>query len=317
MPGTDIGEALRIVLGELPDLPYLPELPARGPGAEMIGRSAGLLVDMPVEVYAGRWRMAGRSGRDARRTADLFARDLDEVTAQASEYAGPLKLQSAGPWTLAAGLDLPIGGSLLRDAGAVRDLTSSLAEGLARHVAAVRARVPGAAPLLQLDEPNLPAVLAGRVPTESGLGVLAPVEAGVAAEALREVIQAAGVPVIVHSCAAGVPVRLLRDAGASAVSLDLALVDDLDALGEAIDAGMGLFAGAAPTGGALPSSAKIAAGVREVWHRLGFAATTMAATVVVTPACGLAATPTAQVRALLTACREAGRRLSDDSDDAR
>ena len=31
----------RTVLGELPDLPYLPELPARGPGADMIGRGAG------------------------------------------------------------------------------------------------------------------------------------------------------------------------------------------------------------------------------------------------------------------------------------
>ncbi len=31
LPGTDPAEAMRIVLGELPDLPHLVELPARGP----------------------------------------------------------------------------------------------------------------------------------------------------------------------------------------------------------------------------------------------------------------------------------------------
>ena len=58
LPGTDIAEAQRVVLGELPDLPHLPELPDRGPGADMIGRSAALLVDLPVELYAG--ALAGR-----------------------------------------------------------------------------------------------------------------------------------------------------------------------------------------------------------------------------------------------------------------
>ena len=36
MPGTDPAEAMRIVLGELPDLPHLAELPARGPGADPV-----------------------------------------------------------------------------------------------------------------------------------------------------------------------------------------------------------------------------------------------------------------------------------------
>ncbi len=39
MPGTDPAEAVRIVAGELPDFPYLP---ARGRGADLIGRTAGL-----------------------------------------------------------------------------------------------------------------------------------------------------------------------------------------------------------------------------------------------------------------------------------
>src|SRR5262245_13483822 len=169
MPGTDVGEAQRIVLGELPELPHLPELPARGPGADMIGRGAALLVELPVELYAARWRVAARPGHDLRVARDLLERDLDALTEQATEFAGTVKVQAAGPWTLAASLDLPIGGVVLRDPGAARDLASSLAEGLRAHVAELRARLPHATVLLQLDEPSLPAVLEGRVPTESGL----------------------------------------------------------------------------------------------------------------------------------------------------
>ena len=90
----------------------------------MIGRSAGFLVDMPVQLYAGRWQIAPRAGKDLRRTADLLERDLDQATEQGDGYAGPFKIQSAGPWTLSTGVDLPIGGRLLRDAGARLLLTT-------------------------------------------------------------------------------------------------------------------------------------------------------------------------------------------------
>jgi Cobalamin-independent synthase, Catalytic domain len=312
LPGTDIAEAQRVVLGELPDLPHLPELPARGPGADIIGRSAGLLVDLPVELYAARWRAASRAGVDLRRTLDRLERDLDQMTEQADGYAGAFKVQSAGPWTLAAEIDLPIGGRMLRDPGAVRDLTASLAEGLARHVTEVRSRVPGASVILQLDEPSLPSVLAGRVPTESGFSVLPPVEASTATEQLRQVVDAAGVPVVVHCCAPGAPVGLIRSAGAAAVGLDLALVGDLDELGDALDGGLGLLATAGVGAAAqAPKSAEVADRVRELWSRLGFPLSTVANQVVVTPACGLARVTPDYARAALRACREAGQRLSE------
>ncbi|MFG1913753.1 methionine synthase [Micromonospora sp. NPDC048898] len=316
LPGTDIGEAQRVVLGELPELPHLPELPARGPGADMIGRSAGLLVELPVEVYAGRWRVAPRPGRDLRRAADLMERDLDQLAEQAEEYDGPIKVQAAGPLTLAASLELPIGGRLLRDPGAVRDLTGSLAEGLRAHVAAVARRLPRASVLLQLDEPSLPTVLAGRVPTESGLGAYRAVESVDAAALLREVVDAVGVPTLVHCCAPDVPLELIRSTGAVAVALDLDLVTKLDPLGEAIDAGLGLLAGAAPTrppsAGGAPTSAQIADRVRQVWDRLGFPRRQLAEQVVLTPACGLAGATPQYARAVLAACRDAGRRLAED-----
>jgi hypothetical protein len=312
LPGTDIREAVRTVLGELPELPHLPELPDRGPGADMIGRAAGLLVDLPVDLWVGRWRLAPHPGRDARRTADLWARDLDALTDEADGYTGPLKVQCAGPWTLAAGIDLPVGGRVLRDPGAVRELTASLGEGLARHVAEVGRRVPGAQVLLQLDEPSLPAVLAGQVPTESGFSVLPVVEVDRAEQALRQVIEAAGVPVVVHCCATDAPVTLLRDAGAAGVALDLDLVKDLDPLGEAIEAGAYLFAGAVPTS-ADANSRAAADRVLDLWRRLGFPVERLAGQVAVTPACGLAGVSPESARAALRACREAGRRLLDEA----
>ncbi|MEW2442186.1 methionine synthase [Micromonospora marina] len=316
LPGTDIAEAQRIVLGELPALPHLPELPARGPGADIIGRTAGLLVELPVELYAARWRIAPRPGRDLRRARDLMERDLDQLAEQAEEYAGPVKVQAAGPFTLAAVLELPIGGRMLRDPGAVRDLAGSLGEGLRGHVEAVTRRLPRASVLLQLDEPSLPAVLAGRVPTESGFGTHRPVETEVARGLLRDVIEAAGVPALVHCCAPDVPLELIRTAGAAGVALDLSLVADLDPLGEAIDAGLGLLAGAAPTlpppSGRAPTSAEVADRVRRVWDQLGFPRRRLAEQVVVTPACGLAGATPGYARAVLTACRDAGRRLAED-----
>jgi len=320
LPGTDVVEAVKLVFGELTALPHLPELPARGPGADMIGRGAGLLSELPVELYAGRWRVAARPGRDLRRTRDLLDRDLDALTAAGDGYRGPLKLQAPGPWTLAASLDLPVGGRVLRDHGATRDLAASLADGLRTHVADVARRVPGASLLLQIDEPSVPAVLAGRVPTESGLHTLRSVESSTAESTLRSIVEMVGVPVVVHCCAPGLPLGLVRGAGAAAVSLDLAIfdqanVDVLDALGELLDAGLGLFAGAVPTvpldEGRPPSSQEVADAVTALWRRLGFPLDRIPAQVVITPACGLAGATAEYARAALGTSVEAAKRLSE------
>ncbi|GAA1749965.1 methionine synthase [Luedemannella helvata] len=312
LPGTDIREAVKVVLGELPDLPHLPELPNRGPGADLIGRTAGLLIELPVELYAGRWRVAAHPGRDLLRTHDLRERDLDALTELGEGLTGPLKVQAAGPWTMAASVELPIGGRLLRDHGAARDVCESLTEGLAVHVAEVSRRLPGAQVVLQLDEPWLPAVLAGTVPTESGWQTLRAVPEAAVRDSLRSLVDTVGVPVVVHSCAADVPVRLLREAGVRGVGLDLSLLTDLDPLGEALDAGMGLLAGAAPSvAGRAPTSAQVADKVRALWHRLGFPAAQAAHQVVVTPTCGLAGASMTYARDVLRACRDAGRRLAE------
>ena len=133
------------------------------------GRSR-MLVDIYGEVVPSGWRVSRRPGRDTSRAKDFLAWDLD---AAQERYAGAewVKVQVCGPWTLAAMLEVPSGHRALTDPGAVDDLATSLAEGLAAHVAEVAKRVPGAGVVVQIDEPALPAVLTGSLPTASGFGV--------------------------------------------------------------------------------------------------------------------------------------------------
>lgn len=316
-PGTDVDEAIRTVLGELTDLPYLPELPARGVGAELIGRTAGLLVDMPVEVQPSGWRVTARPGRDVRRARDLLTRDLDTLQAQAETYAGALKVQFAGPWTLAAGVELPSGHRVVSDHGATRDMAASLAEGLRAALSELAARLPQATVVLQLDEPSLPTVLAGGVPTPSGYGTVAAVEESVVESTLRDVLDVGAIGSrVVHCCAPDVPVALLRAAGADAVSVDLALITsaDYDALGEAADAGTFLWLGVIPAVDAEVTLAAARGRVEQLWSALGFDPGRLAAAVVPTPACGLAGASPAYARRAMALVRDVGRALLDLTD---
>jgi methionine synthase II (cobalamin-independent) len=319
MPGEDPREALRVVLGELPDLPHLPELPARGPGADLVGRGAGVLVDMHVDLQPSGWRFVDRPGRDVRRARDLLERDLDALEELAADYSGPLKVQLAGPWTLAASVELTRGDKALADPGACRDLAQSLAEGTAAHVAAVRRRVPGARVVVQVDEPSLPAVLDGRVPTASGYGRLPAVERPVAEAALAEVLaagtRAGAEATAAHCCAAGAPVDLLRAAGAHAVLLDAGLLTERDdeALGEAVEAGLALGLGLVPSTdpAAPPDPRRLADPARRLWNRLGFAPEQLADRILVTPSCGTAGASPRWATSALRLAREVGRILAE------
>jgi methionine synthase II (cobalamin-independent) len=314
MPGTDAREAARTVVGELEALPHLPELPGRGPGADMIGRGAGLLAELYAQVEPSGWRFADRPGRDTRRAHSWLGEDLDALEEFTQGWKGPLKVQAVGPWTLAAAIELKHGEKALADPGACRDIAGSLTDGLVAHLAEVRRRVPGARLVLQLDEPSLPAVLAGQVRTASGFQRLRAVDRQVAEQTLREVVRAVDVPVAVHCCAPGVPVGLLRRAGAAAVSLDLALLTERDdeAIGEAVEGGTSILAGVLPAVDApLSDPAGSVAVVRRLWRRLGFDPESLARRVVVTPSCGLAGASPAQARRVLSQSVMAARSLAD------
>lgn len=317
MPGEDPAEATRVVLGELPGFAHLPELPGRGLGADLIGRGSTFLVDLPVDLQVSGWRFVDRPGRDLRQANDLFARDTDILEDLAQDYAGPLKLQVTGPWTLAGAVELHYGDKAVADAGAVRDLVQSLAEGVRRHVADFTRRLPNARIVLQVDEPSVPGVLAGRVPTASGFGMLDAVDVPVVragiADVLTAAVEAGAARTVVHCCARRPPLELFREAGATGLSFDATVQTDEDALGAAIEAGTTLYLGVVPGADAeLGRLGDTVAGVRRLWHRLGFAPVLLPDSVVLTPTCGLAGASPAYARAALRRVREAGRAISED-----
>lgn len=319
-PGTDVLESARTVMGELGvpgGLPHLAELPGRGPGADLVGRGAALLVDMPVDLQPSGWRLVDHGGRDLARAAAMLAEDLDVLAEVAQGWTGRLKLQAAGPWTLAAGLALTRGERSVVDPGARRDLADSLAEGLARHVADVRRLVPGAEVVVQLDEPSLPGVLKGGIPTVSGFGRLPAIEPPEAQGSLRRVLDAVtgagAVETLVHCCAPDAPLALMRGAGAGGLALDLSLLGPRawEGVAVAVEAGVRLWAGAVATSGPVPAATDVADAVRVPWRRVGLPGAGLLS-VVLTPACGLAGASPDRARAVLVRVREAADALTQE-----
>ena len=314
LPGEDPREAVRLVFGELPDLPHLPELPARGPGADMVGRACAVLVDLHVDLQPTGWRVVNRPGRDEHRAVDFLKRDLDALEEVGEGYTGPVKVQVAGPWTLAATVELNRGDKVLADAGAVRDLTASLTDGIRGHLDELRRRLPGASWVLQVDEPMLPAVLLGSVRTASGFGSLRAVDGPDVTTALRALFTAMGeVFPVLHCCAARPPLQLMGETGAGALSVDGATLTtrDDDDLGALFEAGKALFLGVIPSlgPGVPPSPREAADPARALWNRLGLDPENLARQVVPTPACGLAGASTGWAHTALRLVRQAGQVL--------
>ncbi|HVF20027.1 MAG TPA: methionine synthase [Mycobacteriales bacterium] len=317
MPGDDPAESCRVLAGELPDLPFLPELPSRGPGSDLLGRAASILVDLHVDLQPSGWRLTSRAGVDERRARDLLRRDLDALEVAFAGYAGPLKLQVCGPWTLCAGVELPRGDRALADPVARRDVSESLAEGLRVHVADVAARVPGATLIVQLDEPGLSAVRDGRIPTASGFGAIAAVPDADLSDGLRAAVDACGVPTGVHCCADDPALGVLAASGAVFLSVDSAKLvprRDYDPIGESFERGVVLLLGVVPSLDVdldRTSVADAAAPARALGRALGVPPADLADRVVVTPTCGLAGASPAYARAALHRLTEVGRSLAE------
>jgi methionine synthase II (cobalamin-independent) len=323
MPGGDqaaFDEAVKLALGELPDLPHLPEVPGRGAIASMTGRSLAVVSELGADLQPAGWRLTGSdgSGVDHRRARSLLAQDLDGFEEQAQGLTGTLKVQVAGPWTLAATVEKPRGDKVLSDVGARRELAQALAEGVRDHVRDVRRRVPGVDRIVvQVDEPALPAVLSGKVPTASGFhrhrSVDRP-EASAALEWVLEAIAAEGGEPWVHSCAAGAPLGLLRGAGARGLSVDLGRMTaaDHDVLAEALESGDSVVLGVLP--GTDPASSPRDSDVTERVLRwldmLGLDPATIGGSLVLSPTCGLAGASQSWARQALVLLRESARHLT-------
>ncbi len=116
---------------------------------------------------------------------------LADVAGTEESPARDFKVQLRGPLSLAAGLHLHNGERALIDHGARRDIAESLAAGVGDFLARVGTAVPGARLVVQIDEPDVAAVLAGTIPTSSGYRTLRSVPGQEVTETWRLVIDAA------------------------------------------------------------------------------------------------------------------------------
>lgn len=298
-PGTSARAAATAVSQTCDGLPHLPELPARGPGGDMIGRAMARIAkvagDLAVHTALGGWRLSGSPGRDLSRADGYWSEDLDAIEERFEGHVGPFKVQLAGPLTLAASVEDRAGEKLLRDAGAVRDLAGASAQAWLDLIAEVRRRLPGADVIMQVDEPLLADVLSGKVPTQSTWTTYPAVARTDATGLLQTVRAAHGGEAVLHCCAEEVPFDVLADAGFAA-SFDMALVGAaaVEAVGHHIDAGRRVFLGV--------EAASVTAGVAAVTRfgrAVGYAGHEWAGHVVMTPPCDLLDMPMAQACATM------------------
>ncbi|MBX7430660.1 methionine synthase [Mycobacterium sp. Y57] len=319
-PGTSARTAAEVVVGELHRLPHLVELPGRGVGADMIGRAAALLVDINLDTVARGYRVSAGRSAATRRAASLLDEDIDALE-EAWETAGlhgsdrVVKVQAPGPVTLAAHVELPGGHRAITDAGAVRDLTTSLAEGMAAHRGQLMRRLQTPV-VVQFDEPALPAALAGRLTGVTSLSPVHPVDEGVVVALLDECAAAVDGALAVHSCSVDLPWKLLQRSAVAAMSVDVQALSaaDLDGIGEFIESGRTVLLGAVPATAPAtrPSVEQIAAAVAAVTDRLGFARTVLADRVGITPSCGLAGATPAWARTAVELVQRAADAFAED-----
>jgi len=321
-PGTSARDAAEIVVGELHTLPHLVELPARGVGADLIGRSGALLVDIGIDTVPRGYRIASRRNAVTRRAVSLLDEDVDALE-EAWEKAGlrggtrTVKLQAPGPITLAAQLELPNGHRAITDAGALRDVAGSLAEGVSALRAQVARRLETPV-VVQFDEPLLPAALAGRLTGVTSLTPVHPVDEPVGISLLDDYVSAVQADVVLHSCAPELPWKMLQRSTIQAISVDVSTLRpvDLDGIGEFVESGRTVLLGVVPTTAphVRPSIEEVAKSAAAVTDRLGFPRAVLSERIGVTPACGLAGSTPEWARIAIELVQRAADAFAEDPD---
>ncbi|MCQ9163060.1 MULTISPECIES: hypothetical protein [unclassified Arthrobacter] len=343
-PGTDPVEAAKVSLGLFtpPQLPSLPQLPSRGIGSDAVGRTASLLVELPVDVQPYGWRLVDRPGNDHRRAVSALSTDINVLAdvAGASELALPeLKVQAVGPLSLAAAVHLHYGERALRDYGARRDIAQSLSAGLAVHAEKVAAAVPGAGLTLQIDEPAVAAALAGTIATASGYRTLRAISASELRQTWTTFVSAARdagfaqvalnlAPALDEGGPEAAPAWTRRaESDAWRKALELALESGVDAvavpldrldtghweqLAGAVESGFGVWAGTVPArpGQVPPSYSVLVERIMRPWRGLGLAESSLGL-LRVTPESGLAGVSPAEARAVVDRTLEVARALTE------
>ncbi|UWX96326.1 hypothetical protein N2K95_11710 [Arthrobacter zhaoxinii] len=320
-PGTDPVESSRVVRGELgdPHLPFLVELPQRGPGADALGRSASLLVDLFVDIQPHGWRLVERPGKDHRRAVSLLTQDLNvlaDVIGAEERTGEALKISLRGPLSLAANLYLHNGERALSDAGARRDMVQSFTAGIGDYVARAASSAPGARITVQIEEPDIAAVLAGGIPTASGYRTLRSVPSSEVSGAWHQVcdaVEAVGADAVFSLPRAEgfgplrsgtqSPFELALGAGAQGAALAADGLDarDWEGIAEAVESGRRIWLGILPVpaaGTELPQVSALVERVLRPWRKLGLSLQDLPA-LRLTPSAGLAELPPEAARKVL------------------
>ncbi|ANE08084.1 hypothetical protein [Corynebacterium glutamicum] len=245
LPGKSAAEAADIIQGETGDLLHIPQLPARGLGADLIGRTVGLLDMINVDRGARSWVMSTRPNRLTHLTGDFLDMDLDACEETWGTGVDKLKIQVAGPWTLGARIELANGHRVLSDRGAMRDLTQALIVGIDAHARKVAGRFR-AEVQVQIDEPELKSLIDGSLPGTSTFDIIPAVNVADASERLQQVFSSIEGPTYLNLTGQIPTWDVARGAGADTVQISMDQVrgnEHLDGFGETITSGIRLGLG--------------------------------------------------------------------------
>lgn len=173
LPGVSAQEAAQVVAGEFSDALFLPVLPERGPGADPVGRTAGLLSsvssDFSTTVIPSGWQISRTPGIDMQRAHDFLRQDQDAIEEHAQGFSQRFTCTVVGPISWCAKVESASGESLIRDLGAVSEVSLVLAEAVRAHIHLLQRIFPNAQLTIVLEEPYAAAACAGTIPTASGL----------------------------------------------------------------------------------------------------------------------------------------------------
>ncbi|WP_026550267.1 hypothetical protein [Arthrobacter sp. Br18] len=319
-PGSDPFEAERVIRGELgnPHLPFLAALPDRGPGSDALGRTLAMLVELPFDLQPHGWRLVAHPGKDQRRAESALSSDINalgDIAGAEEAPAGRIKIHLRGPLSLAANVHLHAGERALLDSGARREIYESLAVGAARLVQRVAAVSRGAAVVVQLDEPDADAILAGRIPTASGYRTLRALDRREATDAwglVHEALRSAGT---VQTVLALPPDDVVLDAALSSPAEALCLgVPGIsgrqwERLAEAVEAGRELWTSVLPAAEPLPQVSALVNCILDPWRRIGLPLSALGALTLV-PDGSLARLSPATARLALTRLTQAADALN-------
>ncbi len=173
LSGTSAQEAAQVAAGEFPHALFLPILPERGPGSDPVGRTAGLMSaissDFSTSVIPSGWQISRTPGIDMQRANNFLRQDQDAIEEHAEGFSERFTCTVVGPISWCAKVESASGEKLIRDLGAVSEVSLVLAEAVRAHLVSMQRIFPDAQFTVVLEEPLAVAACAGTIPTASGL----------------------------------------------------------------------------------------------------------------------------------------------------